>query len=78
MENGIVYVDFSSLSTFFSDRGLHIRISVYNFNLQFLLSFLSQNYLDFKAFTCYTVFFPCCVYASIKTTVFFVQLLTID
>ena len=36
MQKAIVYVDFSSLSTFFSDRGLHIRIFVYNFILQFL------------------------------------------
>ena len=77
MQKGIVYVDFSSLSTFFCDRVLHIRIFVYYFIRQFLLSFLPQNCLDFKAFTSCTVFFPCCVYASIKTVVFVVELLTI-
>jgi len=56
MHQGLVYVDFSSLSTFFSDGGMHIRISVDNFTVKFLLSFLLQNCLDLNSFL--VVFLP--------------------
>jgi len=76
MQKGIVYVDFSSLNTFFFliENCISEYISVDNFNLQFLLSFLPQNCLDLKAFTCFTVLFLRGFYVKIKTIVLDVEL----
>jgi len=54
-------VDFSSLSTCFSDREMHIRISVDNFTVKFLLSFFLQNCLDLNSFR--VVFLPTLKYS---------------
>ena len=59
MQKPIVYVDFfvSEYIFFFSDRGLHIRISVNNFILQFLLLFRNKIVLiSCEAFKCLAVF----------------------